>query len=62
MVSVGFTTNNPFGEVIEKDIKYEPKKHKGLFNQLIKNTTLGTCKIENLTDETLHAHHIDHFT
>ena len=42
--------------MIEKDIKYEPKKHGGLFNQLIKNTTLG--KNKNLTDEKLHAHNI----
>ena len=60
VVSIGLKTNNPFGEVVEKDEKYEPKKNSGLFNTIIKHSKLG--KIKNFTDATLHAHNIDHFT
>ena len=43
-VSVGLKGNNPFGKVVEKTVKYSPKKHSGLFNKFIKDTPLGKVR------------------
>ena len=59
VVSVGLRGNNPFGKVVQKTVKYSPKKHSGLYDKFISGTPLG--KVKNFTDKTLHAHQINHF-
>lgn len=59
VVSVGLRGNNPFGRVVEKKVKYNPKEHSGLYDKFISGTPLGN--VRDFTDKTLHAHHISHF-
>ena len=59
IVSVGLRGNNPFGRVVEKKVKYSPKKDSGLYDKFISGTPLGS--VRNFTDKTLHAHAISHF-
>jgi len=61
LVSSGFKSNLPFGEIVKYKVKPEKgKKSKSIINKLLVNNPLIN-NIKNLSEKALHSHHIDHF-
>lgn len=59
-VSMGFSTNVPFGKVKTHSINYDPNEGKSLMRNVLERGTL-TGNALRLTERGLHAHHVTHF-